>query len=182
MGDWITIRRRAPVVRSPECVVPYRLRPLDLDMERPFLMATYLPSYWRRGFWAERDRRTGRSLVPVHGEAGRLIPRPVFEVYQHAVMDSILEHAVATAVCDPADDWHLLGYLVSEDLPGGVLLHYIYLKKVYRGAGLGRELVVGLLDGRGALTATHYTDRWRMLAHSLAMSGVQVGYNPYLAR
>lgn len=59
-----------------------------------------------------------------------------FKVY-HAVIEGILARAAIQVACQKADPSVILGYSVTE----GAKLHWIYLKKDWRGYGLARLLI-----------------------------------------
>lgn len=62
----------------------------------------------------------------VHASVSRLLTRPGVEV------------AVAT---NPANAFFIFGYVVFERRADGPVLHWVYVKDLYRGYGIGSDLV-----------------------------------------
>jgi len=171
-GEWIEmadVRRRS----RPVCLVPHEMRAFVADADEALLYKSYLRSLWRYGV----------RLTSMHGAAGMAVDHDVFMDGQRALMGRLLHHSQAQMACNPEDRWQVLGYVVFDDLPSGLVLHYIYVKKPYRAAGLATSMLLKLLGRRNLLVVTHWTAPWLGLRRALKRSGVhRLGYNPYLAR
>ena len=106
---------------------------------------------------------------PVWGD--RNVRMGDFKNGHRAVMARALESGQALVVADNASPGTVLGWAVGG--PG--LLHYVYVKKEFRGDGLCRELTKALGCEEGPVTVTHLTkpiEKWRAKR--------EVRFNPYL--
>lgn len=62
-------------------------------------------------------------------------------------------------VCAAADDpWHIIAWVAVELIPSGLVLHYLYVKSMYKGLGIARELLKRALPS-SPVFYTHLTDR-----------------------
>lgn len=158
--------------RLGRCLVPHEVRAYESVQDEALVYRSYLQSYWRLGV----------RLTVAHGSAAQALEREVYHEGQRAVFDELLRHSEVAVACSPEDAWQVLGFAVYDDLPSGLILHYVYVKRVFRRAGLGAELVMGRLGKRRRLIYTHYTGPWRGMMRSLKRRGVLAAYNPYLVR
>lgn len=158
----------SPASRS---AVLHRLRPYNAPADEALVYKSYLRSF----------HRTGYRVHMAHGAAGEALTENVYYAGQRTVLEGILTHARITVACGEQDEWQAFGFMIYDDLPSGFVLHYIYVKRMFRQAGLGAEMIREQLLGRKNLVYTHYTAPWRMLLRSLKNSGKELIYDPYLA-
>lgn len=167
-GEWIEM----PVRSAVRSAVPHDVREYVAEMDEALVYRSYLRSYLR----------TGVRIKMIQGATGQKLGQEVYYAGQREVLDSILGHGQVLMACTPSDHWQTLGFVVFDDLPSGLLLHYVYVKKIFRKAGLASELVLQLLGDRRDLVHTHFTAPWRLLERSLKRRGACSSYNPYLAK
>ena len=108
---------------------------------------------WLKTFWDQHMRGHIEWNTYYEGQAGRI--------------NNILDRAYTIVAYFPEIPDEILGWATLEV---GRKLHFMYVKKVYRGQGIG----TGLVDGRAACY-THATDRkGRAFLEKLG-----IRYNPY---
>lgn len=101
--------------------------------------------------------------------------------YQEERIKGILnaEGSAALIVCDPEDEDHILGYVVFNAF--GPMLHYIYIKRHFRGFGLAKYLLEGVKAHWGEykdqpVICTHIPKgAWRTVSRKFKLD-----YNPYV--
>lgn len=172
-SDWVDMgaRRRAQRQYGERCQVPYRLRTYQPEQDEALIYQTYLRTLWRSHV----------DHPALHGHASREIRHDLFHDGQRAVLGALLRHARLLIATSREDDWQVLGWMLFDDLPSGLVLHYVYIKRWFRKAGLATEMVMDQLGSRQRLVYTHYTGPWRGLERSLKRAGaLQRVYNPYL--
>ena len=125
-------------------VIDYKIRRAK-PADGAFIVNSWLRSYnehirpeeRRAGYWQGHKQviaaLLGRSRVLVAHYAGELLD-----------------------VDRPGEDV-ILGYAVAEQLPDRCVIHYVYVKKTYRGQGIARNLVTMLRDGADRVVVTHIT-------------------------
>jgi hypothetical protein len=110
-----------------------------------------------------------------NANAVRGILPPVYFEFQHKVIEALLQRANVQVACNPAAENEIWGYAVYETVEGVSVLHYAYVKELYRGLGVYRALVAGLGDGG---FYTHETSAFSGLRKKATQKWI---YNPYLA-
>ena len=106
----------------PELAKLVSFRPLEPG-DVPFVMDSWLKSY-RTSPWA--------GVVPNNR---------YFEVYGEAITGLLARGAKVHIACAGHDRTKILGWLCSEDVHGGQVIHYVYVKDPYRRKGLGHSLM-----------------------------------------
>lgn len=124
-----------------------------LPGDLPFVSATWLRHYRRRNL------------------AIASVPDVTYVLEQRALIFAILARSIVTVACDSADPSLIMGYVVS----GGRVIHWLQVKKVFQGHGLGK-LLAGTV--REPLHWTHDVDGADAL---WARYGMPMTYNPYKA-
>lgn len=127
--------------------------------DRDFILATWLRSYQR--------------YSPVTNR----IPKSIFFKFHQTLIKRILNNVdvdIAVAA-DKEDPRVILGYAVGH--PEGGILHWVYVKKNFRSAGVAERLI----ESRGylahqALYCTHYT----FALDDFKQKNIEIIFNPYL--
>lgn len=99
---------------------------------------------------------------------------------QHVLIEQLLdrETMVSCVVCNPEDHTHIYGYGFGEQVGGqyGTVVHWMYLKKPFRGYGIATELLKKLVEGQQTVHYTHHQpgvqDFFRKVCKGI--------YNPFL--
>lgn len=137
-----------------------------------------------RGFFASGWLRSFRG----HGPAVSGIQSRTYHHYQQRLIQRLIQRGRVDVAADPADPSRVLfGFACWEWVRGTCILHYVYVRGVCRGRGVGTALVNRALDsGEGppaALVWTHRTtgfDAWARRFADRERSGIPLLYNPYL--
>lgn len=169
-AKWIEMKK-APRASPPPCAIAHRIRPY-VDTDEGLVYRSYLRSFLKAGY----------RIHMVHGVAGASIDDAIYYAGQHDVLDRILQHAQVSIACGAEDAWQVLGFMIHDDLPSGLVLHYLYVKKMFRRAGLATAMIHQQLAGRSKLVHTHYTAPWRIFARSLKRADIEAVYDPFLAQ
>jgi GNAT superfamily N-acetyltransferase len=118
-----------------------------------FVYATWLRSFKRSSYFAKH------------------IQDALFFENHHKIVEAILRRGALVRVATPAEDpATILGYLVGE----GEVVHFIYVKKSFRGFGVARSL----------LSQTSHDSQfshWTYDADYLLKKYPKAVYNPYAA-
>jgi hypothetical protein len=94
------------------------------DKDWPFILQSWTRSYARE---VDPGPLAPRAVADaVHASVTRLLEKPGVEV------------AVAT---NPHNAWFIFGYVVFERAADGPILHWVYVKDLYRGMRIGSDLV-----------------------------------------
>ncbi len=114
--------------------VDFRIRPLGPE-DMPFVASTWLRDYGEKSAFA-------RKIAPQD-----------YHLFHKLVIARLLERSKTLIVADPKDDGLLFGFLCCEP---PTILHYAYIKRPFRGLGLGAALYAesGLVE---PVTFTHLT-------------------------
>jgi hypothetical protein len=118
------------------------------DDDRRFVAASWYDDYWKR--WGEKN-----------------VSRPTYHTGQGTRIDNLLVSCLTLVAYFPQAPDEVLGWACME----GSVLHYCYVKAVYRRRGIAS----GILAGKGIKVYTHATDAaGKAFARSL-----DVAFNPY---
>lgn len=138
---------------------PFKLRP-GLQSDLPFIKSSWLQSY----------RESSK------------ISYDLFNIYQNGLTEKILERSLTVVACNSEDDDLILGWICFEPAPKPVrlifdhptmrIVHYAYVKAIYRKLGVGKALYKACVQE--PFVYTHRTEMMR----KLPISG---DYCPYLA-
>lgn len=78
------------------------------------------------------------------------MPFPLFKIIQDKTMQTILERAYTLVACNPEDEDQIYGFIVGEQFPFGLkkspVIHFLYVKAVFRGHGVGNLLMRSTVD------------------------------------
>jgi GNAT superfamily N-acetyltransferase len=157
-----------PDTAASVATAPYAIRPAKPE-DAAFILGCWLEQWWKESAWAHRVR--AREYFAGH--------RPL--------VVSILEHASALVACDAEDADALLGFIVFEpEYAGGPVVDLAYVKKAFRGLGIGRALLAasGLPQDLADVRLTHCTRAW--FTTKANGPGIEARFpnaihNPYLA-
>jgi GNAT superfamily N-acetyltransferase len=112
------------------------------------------------------------------------IPANVYSWWQRTIVDSVWVDPTSTILVavDPADPTRIFGWLagqVSQSLAGDQrIVHYVYVKAIYRRFGVASRLLRTFLGETDLYVTTHDTVPGRDLLRAYKTHHI---YNPYLA-
>lgn len=76
-----------------------------------------------------------------NGTMCRNVDNSIYFFNHHKIIGQLLERSKVIVCCNSLDPKIIYGYLVFEDIDGQFVLHYIYVKNIYRKLGLARKLL-----------------------------------------
>jgi len=101
--------------------VPILYRPLA-EEDRSFIYSSWLKSY-----------RNGTGC--------RNVDNSIYFFNHHKVVESLLQRAKTIVCCNSDDPKVIYGYVVYEEVEGSFVLHYVYVKNIYRKLGLAKKML-----------------------------------------
>lgn len=107
----------------------------------------------------------------------RGIENPVYFAQHHKVLEGLCKKAEIIVACNPTDLSQIYGYICTEIVEDIPVIHFIYVKELYRKLGLGMHLAEAAKFERGK--PVFYTHR-TFISENLEKKFSMV-YNPYLA-
>jgi GNAT superfamily N-acetyltransferase len=139
------------------------------EAELPFVFRSWCRSY---------RTAPGSMRMPAHA----------FYLWQRDVIDRILARKPLVLVArDVAHDVFLYGFLVAERVGTGLVVHFCYCKRDWRGQGIARALLAEAIERIGAgaseLLYSHDADRTvELSAEERAKTGRRTGVDSRLTR
>lgn len=64
----------------------------------------------------------------------------VFKSLQNNLIKNILKRSNSLIVCNPEDTTQIFGYLVKEKYKNLLIIHFAYVKTIYRNCGIAQKL------------------------------------------
>jgi GNAT superfamily N-acetyltransferase len=102
---------------------------------------------------------------------------------QHDLIEKLIinNYAIVARVAD--DPTSILGYVVWGKSAGNHVVHYVYVKHIYRRMGIGTDLLKDTFDGNKieCIHATHVTPRGRALCDKAGIVVVNATANDFLS-
>ena len=98
----------------------------------------------------------------------RAMPKDLYYAYHHKILENILPRSTVVVLCDDRDDNHIIGWGCAEKYDNSLVLHYIYIKQMYRKMRLAKRIydVFFLDDGETwEPSAVFYTHRSHTFDH-----------------
>lgn len=119
--------------------------------------AAFVFSYWLRDYYE-------------HSAFARGVNKDTFMRFHHMVVERVIARSVMYVACDAEDPTICYGFVCAE----GDVLHYIFVKRRFRGLGVGGRLLEAAGFGAaGPKLFTHLTDtmislrrRWPLAEYS----------------
>jgi len=103
------------------------------------------------------------------------VPKPVFFSNHRRIIDKLIQSTDIYVACDASDLSIMYGFICGEDQEW-TLVHYAYVKKQFRGFGVGRMLLEELgWSPDKEIVGTHFFPKY-----PLKFGGKKVLYNPYI--
>lgn len=93
----------------------------------PFLTSSWLKSY--------------RDAPAVRG-----VPNKVYYYFHHKVLEELISRGMVLVLHYEHTPDQILGWVCYETYDSAMLLHYMYIKKSFRGFGLARKVLEEILD------------------------------------
>lgn len=137
--------------------MPVRVRPADQSD------VSFIFNSWLRSF------KKSNQVKEVNAH--------IYYENQHKVIETLLKRCTVMVGVNPEDATQIYGYSVCEVIDGVNVIHYVYVKELFRRLGIGRELVkaCGIDLKASAACYTHRTP----LSYRIERN-VNVVFHPYL--
>jgi len=144
--------------------------------DESFVIQSFIKSYW------EANEQIIKAMDKIRNDQGRPIARyhPLYmqkKIYfkqQAKIIYWLIYAKKVTVVCYPYEPDHILGYVIWEKLPDKTIIHYIYMKIIFRNNGIARELLTDIIKEDPSFY-THKTPAGKEVAYKL-----KIDYDPYL--
>ncbi len=121
--------------------------------------AAFVFSYWLRDYYERSAFAKG-------------ITKATFMSLHHLLLERLIARSVMHIACDPEDPTVCFGFICAE----GPVLHYVYVKRRFRGMGVGGLLLAAAFEASGPSAFSHLTDEMISLRKRWPLAE----YNPYL--
>lgn len=137
----------------------FAVRP-PTEKDYPFILQSWVRTYTRSQRW------------------GPLSPRAVAGAVHTSILELLKQPGVTIAIAtNPTNPWFIFGYVVFSHDDAGPILHWVYVKDLYRDMGIGPDLVAHACgEAPGALRFTYKTPAAKKVLPSEAT------WSPQLAR
>ena len=126
------------------------------EADVPFIFNSWLKSY----------QASQRSVLPA-----------IYFDGQHKRIEAILQRSTVLLAVNKADDTQIYGYLVFEMVQDVLVIHYAYVKNMYRQMGIFALLSQNLPAGLEGF----YTHDTHTASKLIKGKSIKLVYNPYLA-
>lgn len=129
----------------------------------------FIASSWRRNYDSAENTRCPGGIAE-------------YIETQGAVIDQCLRSSNVVVACPPERREQILGWMCWR---GGPVIHYVYVKPYYRGAGIGARLLGAAINQARTVYVTH---AWRrphgegigVIVGKARTAGIALSYNPAL--
>lgn len=137
-----------------------------LSGDVPFIFSSWLKSYCKA-----KERRLARV-----DRTARFDVRAYYES-QDCTINRLLKRCEVLVACGPAEPSDLFGYVVFGRGEDSCVLHWVYVKQIFRRMGLARHLITAARADASQTFHSHTTEAWRSFERRLPSI-----HNPSLSR
>jgi hypothetical protein len=111
------------------------------------------------------------SLFTVH------VPDSIYYKHHADLIQQLLGKSYVAVLCNPEDPTLIFGYVVYQPYNEHVIVHYLYVKGIYRQFGLATKLLASITDVK---KKTIYTSHLTEPIFKFMMRKYKIIYSPYL--
>jgi GNAT superfamily N-acetyltransferase len=108
----------------------------------------------------------------------RRINKDSYLTAHNKTLNGLLDNCECKIVCDTEDPDLIYGFIIYESMKEWDVIHYIYIRKDFRGRGLADKLIFEACTGNTQLVLSHLTDDFKPA--KLKKYWSKVIYDPYL--
>lgn len=112
------------------------------------------------------------------------VSNTVYFAEHHKLLEEIIPRCETVVACNGEDPDQVFGFVTWELYDNIALIHYLYVKHVYRKLGVGTRLVRLVLapDGvaKDVILTTHLTSPVKAMMKRGDYAGPTIVYNPYM--
>jgi len=105
------------------------------------------------------------------------IPKSLYYNSQSEIIKFLLESQQVLIACYPEDPEEIIGYVIYNYLSDTFILHYIYIKKMYRNKDYASNIINQIINNYKTIIVTNICDHYNTLKYKLPAKTV---YDPYL--
>ena len=141
-------------------MIPYVLRTHTED-DIPFILNSFLLSYHKNSFYTH-------------------VPNEIYFPNQTAIINHILRTSNVLLAVYPEDTQEIISYILFENYNNNFLLHFIYVKAMYRNKDVATSMLNTVLAATKPklIVATHITNNFPTLKTKI--HNTLVVYDPYI--
>jgi hypothetical protein len=99
------------------------------------------------------------------------LPFDDYKYYQNRLMKSLLENSTILIACDDTDTTQIFGWLVYMNVLNEPVIHYCYVKTIYRRFGAAKALMTRALEDNETFLYTHEPEEKKILSSLTFASG-----------
>lgn len=105
------------------------------------------------------------------------VPDSIYYKHHAIIIQNLLESSYVLVLCNPENEDHIFGYIVYQPYNEHVIVHFLYIKSLYRRFGLAKKLLSDITDIKNkTIYASHMTE----MASTYMMRNYKLIYSPYL--
>ncbi len=138
-------------------MISFILRDMTED-DRAFLYNSFLKSY--------------HCTTPI-----KYTPHILYYGPQSTIIDYLTDHSNVLIACFPEEPDQIIGYIIYDNTDEAFILHYIYIKNMYRWKNIASS-IISQLSNKSLIIATHINDNFDELKHKIPHT--RVAYDPFL--
>jgi GNAT superfamily N-acetyltransferase len=101
-----------------------------------------------------------------------------YKHYQNILINNIITNSINTIACDEQDHDHIFGYIIHDMYMNEPVIHYTYVKALYRRMGIAKALMNEVLGNDHEYYI--YTHRPEKISILKALTFVSGEYNEHL--
>jgi hypothetical protein len=92
--------------------------------------------------------------------AHRFLTPDEFHAYHRPIRERFFARPTATVIvcCNASDAWQIVAWIAVEQIPSGLVVQYIYVKDLFKGRGICRQLIKRAIPTHPVIF-THLTDK-----------------------
>jgi len=110
----------------------------------------------------------------------RGVPNSVYWFYHHKIMETLLPRSTVLIACNAEDPNQILAFLCAEMWDTCLVIHYIYVKKIYQKVGLATRLVNAMKESERPSHIQYTSKTQDIFPIERKMKERGMTYNPYL--
>lgn len=123
---------------------------------------------------------TWMNSYRANNEFPRDMKHRIFSSEHNRIINSILIKANTLVACDPEDEGHIFGYVVTSEKDLGLdIVHYLYVKAPFQRKGIGKDLIAEAKK-TNKVVYTHKNQKAKWIVDKLLSEYEVRNYNPYL--
>lgn len=108
----------------------------------------------------------------------RKINKDSYLTAHNRTVNGLLDKCKCTVVCDGEDEDLIYGFIIYQKLNDWDVIHYVYIRKDFRGRGIADKLIFDSRSDNKQLAISHKTDE--ITPARLKKYWSKVIYDPYL--